>query len=386
MEVPPPEELKQPLVVPYKLLMGPGPSNPPPRVMNALTHPILGHMHEEMFQIMDDIKKGIQYVFQTKSKLTLALSASGHSGMEAIFSNLIEPGDRVLVLVNGYWGQRASDIAKRHGAQVKTLVQIGDTFSIITIDNAIQTFRPKLLFIIHGETSTGVCQPLEGIGEITKRYNCLLAVDTVASLAAVPFKMDAWKIDVAYTGSQKMLQAPAGITPIAFSDRAQHVIFTRKSEVPVYYVDMKILGRQWGCFDSSRTYHHTTCSSLLYALREALALAVEEGLENRIEKQKFCAQKLYEGLQNLGFEFYVEEEYKRLPSVTTVKVPQGINSNEVVAYVMKKFHIDIQGGLGPTAGKVFRIGIMGYNTTPEKVAIVLEALKDALHNCRKSKF
>lgn len=248
MSIPVPESLKKPLEVPKKLLMGPGPSNCPPRVLHALAEPILGHMHPEVFKvskvvfvvlsssgrffllkIMDDVKDGIRYVFQTKNPLTLAVSASGHAGMEAVLCNLLEPGETVLVGVNGIWGERAIDSANRYKANVKKIEAIpGESFTLAQIEQAVSQFRPALLFLVQGESSTGVLQNIKGVGDICRRFGCLLAVDTVASLGGTSFLADEWKVDAVYTGSQKVLGAPAGITPISFSPRAQYDLFLNK--------------------------------------------------------------------------------------------------------------------------------------------------------------
>ncbi|ENN81587.1 alanine--glyoxylate aminotransferase isoform X2 [Dendroctonus ponderosae] len=390
MNVRPPLGLKSPLRIPHKLLMGPGPSNSSPRILNALSQPILGHMHSELFDIMDEIKKGIQYVFQTNNQLTLAISASGHAGMEAVLCNLLEPHDVVLILINGIWGERAANLAERYGAIVRKLVKtaLGSNFSIIEIENAVKIHQPKLLFVVQGESSTGIYQPIIGIGEITRRYNCLLVVDTVASLGAVPFLMDKWKVDAAYSGSQKIIGAPPGLAPISFNERALKTIANRKTPIPVYFWDITLLGQQWNCFERSapRLYHHTTSATLLYGLREGLAVIADEGLEQVIKRHQHCAAQLYEGIEALGMQLYVDEEHKRLPSVTTIKVPDGVDWRKVTEYAMKRYKLEISGGLGPTAGKVFRVGIMGYNATQENIVFVLDVLKEALkHSVTSSK-
>ncbi|XP_066155900.1 alanine--glyoxylate aminotransferase [Euwallacea fornicatus] len=387
MEIVSPPELKRLLAIPHKLLMGPGPSNLSPRILHALSQPVLGHMDPDVFRIMDEIKKGLQYMFQTKNKLTLCVSASGHAGMETVLCNLVEPGDKVLVLVNGIWGKRAVDMAQRYGATVQKMQNrdLRENFSLIEIENAVSKFKPKIFFAVQGESSTGVYQPLEGIGEITKRYNCLLVVDTVASLGAVPLKMDAWKIDAVYTASQKVIGTPPGLALLSFSERAQKVIRERKSKVLVYFFDIKLLGQQWKCFeeDLPRIYHHTTCANLLYALREGLAVITEEGLENVIQRHEQCAQQLYKGLAEMGLELFVEDEQKRLPSVTTIKVPPNVIWTDVVDFAMKNYHLEVSGGLDSTAGKVWRIGIMGYNAKPKNIIFILSVLKEALEHCNK---
>lgn len=381
-----PRSLRKPLIVPHKVLMGPGPSNCPPRVLHALSQPVLGHLHTETTKIMDEIKEGIQYIFQTRNELTLALSASGHGGIEAVMCNLLEPGEKVLIATNGIWGDRAANMAQRYGAnviQVKT--QPGNNFTLELLENALMKHKPVLLFIVQGESSTGVYQPLDGLGEICHRYNCLLAVDTVASLGGVPVKADEIGIDAIYTGSQKVLGAPPGITPISFSERAKQKLFNRKTEVKVYYLDMKILGDYWACFDKNRprVYHHTISTTLLYGLREALAMVCEEGMNSVIERHQKCADQLYKGLERMGLELFVGDKLKRLPTVTTIQVPNDVDWKDVTAYAMKTYLLEISGGLGPTANKVFRIGLMGYNATPEKVDLVLEILKESLDYSRK---
>ncbi|EFA09724.1 alanine--glyoxylate aminotransferase [Tribolium castaneum] len=379
MDVPPPQELTQPLQVPSKTLMGPGPSNCSPRVMEAISRPILGHMHPEIFKIMDDIKAGIRYVFQTSNPLTLAVSASGHGGMEAVLCNLLEPGDTALIAVNGIWGERAASMAGRYGAKVTTVeAEVGHDFTLAQIENAVSKHRPHVLFVTQGESSSGVYQNIEGIGDICHRYGCLLAVDTVASLGGVPFLADRWGVDAVYTGTQKVLGAPAGLAPISFSPRAQRKIFERKSPVKVLYWDMTVLGDYWDCFGRSRVYHHTIASQLLYGLREGLAQIAEEGLESVNRRHQECAQRFYRGLERLRLQPFVTDTYKRLPTVTSIKVPDGVDWREVVAYAMKNYSVEISGGLGPSANKVFRVGLMGYNATPEKVDLVLEVLEKAL--------
>ncbi|KAF5273958.1 hypothetical protein FQA39_LY01073 [Lamprigera yunnana] len=386
MDVQPPKVLGVPLVVPSKILMGPGPSNCPPRVLQSLSLPILGHLHPECTKIMDDVKEGIRYIFQTQNVLTLAVSASGHAGMEAVLCNLIEPGDKVLIAVNGIWGERANIMASRYGANVIRLeTTAGKSFQLCEFEEAILRHKPVLLFVTHGESSSGVCQALEGLGKLCQIYNCLLVVDTVASLGGVPFYADRWGVDAVYTGSQKVLGAPPGITPVSFSAKAQRRIFERKTPVSVYYWDMTILGDYWACFGRPRVYHHTISSTLLCGLREALALAAEEGIDNIINRHQQCAKRLHDGIKALHLELFVDEESSRLPTVTTIKVPDGLDWTLVTTYAMKKYMVEISGGLGPTANKVFRIGLMGYNATNEKVDLVLKVFKEGINYAKEVK-
>ncbi|CAH1155952.1 unnamed protein product [Phaedon cochleariae] len=380
MEVAPPKVLKQPLVIPQRVLMGPGPSNVHPRVLHAMSHNVLGHMNQETFQIMDEIKEGIRYLFQTKNDLTLATSATGHSGMEAILCNLIEPGDKVLVAVNGLWGTRAADMAERYGGVVTEMtVKLGKNFTFDVIESFLSKVRPKLLFIVQGETSTGVFQPIEGLGKICHRYDCLLAVDLVATVGGVPFFMDKWEVDAAYTAVQKILSVPTGLAIMSFSPKAQKVIFDRKIPPKVFFWDMRILGQQWKCYDKPRIYHHTVSSSLLSALRESLAMLAEEGLENVIKRHEICYERLAKGLQDLGLKFFVEEEKDRLITVTSLIVRDEFDHKEFLDFCMKKYSLEIGTGLlGQTGGgKLLRVGLMGYNATLETVEFTLKVMKEA---------
>ncbi|VEN49193.1 unnamed protein product [Callosobruchus maculatus] len=322
MDIDPPEVLKNPLTVTTKLLMGPGPSSCSPRVLQA---------------IMDDIKEGIQYAFQTKNELTLAISGSGHTGMEAVFSATV------------------NIVSSKPGVSLK----------LSEIANAIERVKPKLLFIVQGDSSTGVLQPVDDLGPICP------------SLCAVPFDMDRWGVDAAYTCSQKILGAPPGLAPISFSPKARDVILSRKTPVPVYYWDMTLLGRQWNCFDGNRIYHHTVSANLLYGLREGLAIIADEGLEHVIQRHGTCAKRLYHGLEKMGFKLYVEQDDDRLCSVTTVSIPEWIHWDDVVLYLRRQ-NVTISGGLGPTAGKAFRIGLMGYNATLQNVIYLLNVLQEAI--------
>ncbi|XP_027445806.1 serine--pyruvate aminotransferase isoform X1 [Zalophus californianus] len=275
--VAPPKALLKPLSIPNRLLLGPGPSNLAPRILVAGGLQMIGHMHKEMFQIMDEIKQGIQYVFQTKNPLTLAISGSGHCALEAALFNLLEPGDSFLVGANGIWGQRAADIGERIGAQVHPMIKDpGGHYTLQDVEEGLARHKPVLLFLTQGESSSGVLQPLDGYGALCHRYQCLLLVDSVASLGGVPIYMDQQGIDVLYSGSQKVLNAPPGTSLISFSDKAKNKIYSRKTKPVSFYLDMKWLANIWGCDDQPRIYHHTTPVISLYSLRESLALMAEQ--------------------------------------------------------------------------------------------------------------
>jgi len=360
--------------------MGPGPSNVAKRVLEAQALPTLGHLHAEFCTVMDDCKEGIRYAFQTENALTLAVSSTGHAAMEAVMTNMLEEGDVVLVAENGIWGQRAGDMAQRQGAEVRKVIKDpGTPFTLAEIEEGLKKHRPVMFFVTHGESSTGVLQPMQGIGELCKRHNCLLAVDTVASLGGVPIAMDSLGIDVMYTGSQKVLGVPPGLAPISFNDKALSKIKGRKSAPKSFFLDMNWLGKYWNCYEGQgRVYHHTCPVNQVYALREGLAMLAEEGLDACQNRHKKCADRLWKGLEKLGLEFYVADSGHRLPTVTTIKVPPGIDWRAVTGHAMQKHLVEIAGGLGPTAGKVWRIGVMGQNATQEKVDRVLMALQDAL--------
>ncbi|KAJ8680114.1 hypothetical protein QAD02_015901 [Eretmocerus hayati] len=378
--------LLRPLQLPQRILTGPGPSNCSERVLQALHHQLLGHMHPEILQLMDEIKAGLRYAFQTTNKLTLAISASGHAGMEAAIGNLLEPGDKILIAKAGHWGDRAADISTRLGIHVDFLeTDLGVVFSNEELETALSKYKPKAVFVTHSESSTGMKQPLQGVGDIVHKHGAVLIVDAVASLGAEPFFADAWAVDVVYTGSQKVLGAPPGITPITFSPIAQKMLESRKRPVPVYYWDMTELGRYWGCFGEGepRPYHHTISSTLVCALREALAQLVEEGLNESWARHSRVRDKLHEGLHRRGYQLFVPKPENRLNTVTAIKLPQNADQKLLVRYAMDRYNVEISGGLGPTAGKILRVGFMGMNATPGHVDLVLRALDEAVEHSQR---
>ncbi|XP_059134531.1 alanine--glyoxylate aminotransferase [Peromyscus eremicus] len=384
--VPPPEALSKPLSVPKRLLLGPGPSNLTPRVLAAGGLRMIGHMQKEMFQIMDEIKQGIQYVFQTRNPLTLVVSGSGHCAMETALFNLLEPGDSFLVGANGIWGMRAAEIAERIGARVHQMIKDpGEHYTLQEVEEGLARHTPVLLFLTHGESSTGVVQPLDGFGELCHRYQCLFLVDSVASLGGVPIYMDQQGIDVLYSGSQKVLNAPPGISLISFSDKAKHKVYTRRTKPVSFYTDITYLAKLWGCEGKTRVIHHTTPVTSLYCLRESLALISEQGLENSWQRHREATAYLHKRLQELGLQLFVKDPAIRLPTITTVTVPAGYNWRDIVSYVLDHFHIEISGGLGPSEEKVLRIGLLGYNATMENVDRLAQALREALQRCPKNK-
>lgn len=378
----PPECLFHPLDFPHKTLMGPGPSNAPPRVLAAGALPLLGHLHPEFCQIMDEVRQGIQYAFQTKNEWTFAISGTGHLAMEAAVVNLMEAGDVALVCQNGLWGVRFSDMVERNGCVAHKLVKpMGQVFSLEEIEQGLKMYKPLLLFVTFGESSGGTLQPLEGIGSLCHKYNCLLVVDSVAAMGGAPLFMDAMEIDLLYTGSQKVLGVPPGTAPISFSERAKIRVQTRSTKIRSWYLDAGELENYWGCDNNPRRYHHTGPISSIYALREGLAQLAEIGLEASWASHKKCAQLLHDGIEKLGLSLLVKDPSIRNPCVTVILVPDGIAWKDVVDHMMKNYRVEIAGGLGELAGKAWRIGLMGYNCTPEKVQLTLRAFSEALAAC-----
>ncbi|KAK9822746.1 hypothetical protein WJX74_003394 [Apatococcus lobatus] len=366
--------------VPYRILMGPGPSNAHPRILAAQTLPLLGHLHPPFLALMDEIKAGLQYAFQTESKYTLLISGTGHAGMELCLANMLEPGQKVIIGNNGIWGERCADMAKRYEANVIELkCPPGQSFTFEEVKKAVEEHKPALLFLCQGESSTGVQQSLAGMGELCHQNGALLLVDTVCSLGAVPFFGDAWGVDICYSGSQKALSASPGTTPFFMSQKAHDRLTSRKTGVHSYNYDLNLLGKYWGWYEG-RFYHHTGIVSLWYGMREALAIVYETGLETMWKRHRELYDQLWEGLRDLGLEPFAENPADQLPSVNTIKVPEGIDWLGLNNYVMGKYNLEIAGGLGPSAGKVWRIGIMGFNATAANIALVIAAFKDGLQS------
>jgi len=362
--------------MPPRILLGAGPSNSHPRVFAAMIAPTVGHLDPTFIQVMDEVSELLRYAWQTDNAFTIAISGTGSSAMEAAFANVVEPGDRVLVGVNGYFGRRMVDMAGRYGADVRCLETTwGGAFSLDEIREGMATHRPQVLALVHAETSTGARQPLDGLAELCREHNCLLLVDTVTSLGGVPLYVDAWGLDVAYSGSQKCLSAPSGVAPITFGPRALDKIHNRRAPIANWYMNAELLGKYWA--GSPRAYHHTAPMHLFYALREGLRLVAEEGLAERWARHQQVAERFWAGLAELGLEPYVAPEI-RLPSLTTVRVPEGVDAAAVSRRLLTEYNIEIAGGLGDLAGKVWRVGLMGYNARAETVAVLLRALAEVL--------
>ncbi|MGF1516715.1 MAG: pyridoxal-phosphate-dependent aminotransferase family protein [Nodosilinea sp.] len=365
----------EPLVVPDRLLLGPGPSNADPRVIAAMNQQPIGHLDTAYLTMMDEVQELLRYTWQTTNPLTYAVAGTGSAAMEATLANAIEPGDRVLVCVKGYFGYRLVDMAQRYGADVVTINRPwGEAFSLEELTAALAEYRPAVLAIVHAETSTGVRQPLEGLGAACAAHDCLLLVDTVTSLGGVPIFLDEWQVDLAYSCSQKGLSCAPGISPFTMSDRAVAKLERRRQPVANWYLDAALLRKYWGL---ERVYHHTAPVNLTYALREALRLLAEEGLDARWQRHQQTAEYFWSGLADLSLSCHVEETL-RLPTLTTVRVPDGVDAKAVSRQLMADYNIEVGGGLGELGGRVWRIGLMGYNSQPEHVDTLLHALAAVL--------
>lgn len=366
------------LDAPPRLLLGPGPSNAHPRVLQAMGMPQLSHLDPAFIQIMNETQELLRYAWQTDNELTLAISGTGSAAMETAVANLVERGDVVLVGVMGFFGERLVEMASRHGADVRVIEKPwGEVFSRDEIYAAVQEHRPAVLMLVHAETSTGALQPLDGIGAICREFGCLLLTDAVTSLGAAPMLVDEWGVDAAYSCSQKGLSCPPGASPVTFGPRAVEKIGRRRHKVDTWYLDTTLLRTYW--LGETRAYHHTMSSNLIYALREGLRLVAEESLEARWARHQASAELLWAGLAELGLSCHVADPAHRIPSLTTVRVPEGVEATAVARALLQKYNIEVAGGFSKLAGKVWRVGLMGHNSRPENVLTLLAALREILH-------
>jgi alanine-glyoxylate transaminase/serine-glyoxylate transaminase/serine-pyruvate transaminase len=359
-----------------RILMGPGPSTVPSRILRAMSSPTLGHLDPQYIGYMDETCAMLREVFQTKNALTFPVSGTGMAGMEAIASNLIEHGDEAIVCINGVFGMRMQDIIERCGATVHALsIPWGETFTDEAVAAKVAEHpNAKLLTIVHAETSTGAHQPLAGISKIVHDAGMLFVVDAVTSLGGHELKVDEWQIDAIFSGTQKCLSCPPGLSPVSFSDAALEVMAARKTKVQSWYLDVSML-RNYYTGDGGRAYHHTAPINMVYALREALRIVLEEGLEARIERHRAMYLELREGLEALGLSYIPQNS---LHTLNCVSVPEGVDEAAVRAKLLADYSIEIGAGLGVFAGKAWRIGLMGHSATRRNVQTILAALKDCL--------
>lgn len=358
-----------------RFLMGPGPSDVAPSVLNAIRQPVIGHLDPQFVRIMDDVQGMLRSLFRTENKMTLPISGTGSAGMETCFVNLLEPGDTAIIGVNGVFGTRMVDVATRCGAEVfKLEAPWGEIIPVDKMVEAIEEIKPKVVGLVHAETSTGVHQPVSIIAKAARKVGALMILDTVTSLGGMPVDVDAWGVDAAYSGTQKCLSCPPGLAPVTFSDRAMDVVLNRNTLVQSWYLDLTMLGSYWG---GSRTYHHTAPISMIYALHEALREVFVEGLETRFIRHRFLSKRLVEGLEALGFELSAQEGH-RLPMLLAVTPPEGVDGEKLKADLLQYHNIEIGGGLGPMKGKILRVGLMGESCCAGNVYVLLSALSRLL--------
>lgn len=363
-----------------RLLLGPGPSPISPRVLRACATPLLGHLDPEYLTLMDETQELLRYVFETQNAWTACAPGTGMAGMEAALINLLEPGDGVIVCVHGAFGERMVEIARRCGARVTRVdADWGAATQPEQVAAACKAVKAKVVAVVHAETSTGVLQPLDEISAIVHDAGALLLVDCVTSLGGVPVKLDERRIDVAYSGTQKCLGSPPSLAPLSFGPAAVEAFKARKTSVQSFYLDMGQIWRYWG---PERGYHQTGMINMIYALREALLEVREEGLEARYARHRLNQRALIAGLEAMGLAPLVANPALRLPSLTTVKVPEGAEDKPVRGRLLSDYGIEIGGGLGKLAGKIWRIGLMGYGSQRANVMLFLAALGDVLKNER----
>ncbi|QMU55747.1 MAG: aminotransferase class V-fold PLP-dependent enzyme [Candidatus Mycalebacterium zealandia] len=358
---------------PPRILLGPGPSNVSKAAYDALATPIIGHLDPDFLAMMDEIGEMLRTVFQTRNRLTIPMSGTGSSGMETAFVNVIDPGDTVVIGVNGVFGERMCDVAERCGAKtVRVEAPWGD---IIEPDGFISALKKnpeaKIAAIVHAETSTGARQPLEEIGNHLRDTDTIFLVDAVTSLAGCDLKIDDWGVDICYSGTQKCLSIPPGISPVTFSEKAENALFSKKNKVQSWYLDLSMICKYWG---SERVYHHTAPVSMLFALREGLRIVLEEGLQNRFERHEKLGRMLSEKLSALGFEPFAREGFQ-LPMLASVILPEGLDDAETRRTLLNEYKIEVGPGLGETKGKIWRIGLMGESCSAENVEALSSALK-----------
>ncbi|WP_028470062.1 pyridoxal-phosphate-dependent aminotransferase family protein [Neptunomonas japonica] len=363
---------------PQRILMGPGPSDVSPRVLEAMARPTIGHLDPAFVQMMDELKVLLKAAFKTENELTMPVSAPGSAGMEACFVNLVEPGEKVIVCQNGVFGGRMKENVERFGGEA---VLVSDDWGTpVSVDKVKAAFEAhpdaKILAFVHAETSTGVRSDAQALCKLAQEYGALTIVDAVTSLGGTELEVDAWGIDAIYSGTQKCLSCPPGISPVSFGPKAVAKVQARESRVPSWFLDKKLVMGYWGG-EGKRAYHHTAPVNSLYALHEALVMLQEEGLENAQERHDHHHQALKAGLEAMGIQFLVEEAY-RLPQLNTVIVPEGVDEAAVRSALLNNYGLEIGAGLGALAGKVWRIGLMGAACNRRNVTLCLSALESTL--------
>ena len=363
---------------PVRTLMGPGPSDVHPRILQALARPTIGHLDPMFVSMMDEVKKLLQYAFQTDNELTIPVSAPGSAGMETCFVNLVEPGDKVIVCQNGVFGGRMKENVQRVGGEaIMVMDDWGKPVDLEKLQQALETNPDaKIVAFVHAETSTGAQSDARGIFDLAHKHNCLVIADCVTSLGGTPIKVDEWGLDAVYSGTQKCLSCVPGLSPVTFSERAIEKIRNRKSSVPSWFLDLNLVMGYWGQ-GAKRAYHHTAPVNALYALHESLVMLRDEGLENAWNRHAHQHTALRAGLEAMGINFLVDEA-ARLPQLNSVMIPDGVDDAAVRARLLNEYNLEIGAGLGDFAGKVWRIGLMGHSARSENVLFCLSALEAVL--------
>ena len=366
---------------PVRTLMGPGPSDVNPRILEALSRPTIGHLDPAFIEMMDETKALLQFAFQTNNALTLPVSAPGSAGMETVFTNLLERGDKVIICQNGVFGARMKENVERCGAEA---IMVEDQWGCtIDVDKAERALRDnpdaKALAFVHAETSTGARSDAEVLCGLAAKYDCLSIVDAVTSLGGIELKVDDWGVDAIYSGTQKCLSCVPGLSPVSFSDRAAEVIRNRKTKVQSWFLDLNLVMGYWGS-ETKRSYHHTAPVNSLYALHESLVILEEEGLENAWRRHALNYQAFAAGIEALGLSFVVDEEF-RLPQLNAVSFPASVDDARVRSALLNDYNLEIGAGLGALAGSVWRIGLMGFASNKKNVLFCLSALSNVLSDC-----
>jgi alanine-glyoxylate transaminase/serine-glyoxylate transaminase/serine-pyruvate transaminase len=364
-----------PLKAPQRLLFGPGPSMVAPRVYAAMAQNVVGHLDPFFFQVTGEIRALLGYAYSTKNEFNLAVSGTGSSGMEAAVANFVEPGQKFALLTNGFFGDRLGEMARRHRAEVVRLAKDwGQPYDPQEVREFIRRERPQIVAFVQAETSTGMFNQAKPICEAAHEVDALTIADCVTSLGGMPVLVDENGIDIAYSCTQKGLGCPPGLAPMTVSPRALDRLKARTALLDTWYLDLKLLDDYY----TGKKYHHTASATLFYALREGLALVAEEGVENRWERHRCNHQAFVAGIEAMGLEMHVTDPANRLWTLNTPRVPAGVDDAKVRQYLLEKCNVEIAGGFGPLAGKVFRIGLMGYGSTSENVQLILEALQAAI--------
>ncbi|GAB7095452.1 alanine--glyoxylate aminotransferase family protein [Halolamina litorea] len=362
---------------PNRTLMGPGPSDVHPRVLRAMSTPLVGHLDPSFVELMDEVQELLRYTFRTDNEWTIPVSGTGSAAMEAAIGNVVEPGDRMLVPTNGYFGGRMADMAQRAGGEVVAVdAPWGEPLDPEDVAAAFDAHGDIDVFgFVHAETSTGVLQPnVSELTDIAHDHDALAIADSVTSIGGVELRVDEWGIDVAYAGPQKCLSCPPGASPLTLNDAAMEKVLNRETDARSWYLDLSLLEGYWG---EERAYHHTAPITNVYAIREALRLVAEEGIEERWDRHRRVAGALKAGFEAMGLEMNAADDYW-LPSLNAVCVPEGVDDGEVIDYLLSAYDLEIASGLGDLEGDIWRIGCMGYSANPKNVSLVVSALADAL--------